>query len=290
MSKQSWVGLHKFLPQHALSQLVGWLSDRRWTWLKNEVISRFIKHYHVNMEEAEQSDYRQYATFNEFFTRHLKVGARPVATGENVIVSPVDGAVSEVGQLDEDRLLQAKGHYYRVDTLLGGHSKYADIFRNGYFMTAYLAPRDYHRFHMPIEGRLLEMVHVPGRLFSVNPTSVAKISQLFGRNERVVCFFDTAVGPMAMVIVGAMLVGGIATVWQGTITPPTKKTTSTTNYQNENIVLALTKNYSDFKMGSTVILLFPENTLQWDAMLQPNKMLKMGEAIAVLNNYKKDVK
>lgn len=279
MSKQSLVGLHKFLPQHALSRLVGWLSDRRWTWLKNEVIARFIRHYDVNMDEAEHSDYRQYATFNAFFTRHLKPGARVVATEENAIVSPVDGTVSEVGRIDGDRLLQAKGQHYRLGALLGGE-EHATAFRGGHFITVYLAPRDYHRFHMPIEGRLLETVHVPGRLFSVNPTSVANISNLFGRNERVVCFFETAAGPMALVIVGAMLVGGIATVWQGTITPPTQKTITATDYRGKNIVLARGEEVGHFKMGSTVIAVFAEKALQWEAALQADKTLTMGTTIA----------
>ena len=280
MAKQSSVKLHKFLPHHALSLVVGWLTDRRWQWLKNPFIAWFIKRYGVDMSEAQQPDYRQYATFNEFFTRRLTAGARPLDANSNTIISPVDGVISELGQLSSERILQAKGKFYNVSALLGGSVKHAAAFQDGAFLTAYLAPKDYHRIHMPITGRLLEMIHVPGRLFSVNPISVTEIDHLFARNERAICLFDTALGPMAMVIVGAMLVGSIVTVWQGQVTPPTRKAVRCFHYRAENITVARGDEVGHFKMGSTVILLFAKNSIAWNEHLTAASILKLGEVIA----------
>ncbi len=284
MTKQSSVGMHKFLPHHALSLLVGWLADRRWKWLKNRFIAWFIKRYNVDMTEALYSDYHAYSTFNEFFTRHLRSGVRPVDANPNAIISPVDGAVSELGRLTGDRILQAKGKFYDLTALLGGCAEHVECFQEGEFLTAYLAPKDYHRIHMPIAGRLLEMIHVPGRLFSVNPISVAHIDNLFARNERVVCLFETALGPMAMVIVGAMLVGSIVTVWHGQVTPPTRKTVHRFNYHKENIELGRGDEIGHFKMGSTVILLFPKNSITWHERLKADSIIKLGEMIATPKN------
>lgn len=280
MAKQSSIRLHKFLPHHALSILVGWLAECRWLWFKNRFIAWFIKHYGVDMTQAHPVDYRHYPTFNAFFTRHLKPDARPIDTNPDAIISPVDGGVSELGQLNNDRMLQAKGKFYDLTTLLGGCDDYAQPFQEGSFLTAYLAPKDYHRIHMPIDGRLLAMIHVPGRLFSVNAVSVAHIDNVFARNERVVCLFETPIGPMAMVIIGAMLVGSIVTVWHGQVTPPTRKAVHCFNYRNENIEFKRGDEIGHFKMGSSVIVLFSKNAIQWNENLQHNSTLKLGRRIA----------
>jgi len=280
MAKQLSVGLHKFLPHHALSVLAGWLADRRWKKVKNRFIAWFISRYGVDMSEAENSDYRDYPTFNEFFTRRLKPDARAIAPNPSVIISPVDGAISELGQITGDRLLQAKNKHFDLTALLGGYADHAELFQDGEFLTAYLAPKDYHRFHMPVAGRLLEMLHVPGRLFSVNPASAAQVDNLFARNERVVCLFETAVGPIAMVIVGAMLVGSIVTTWHGQVTPPTRKTVRRFDYRHDDIALARGEEVGFFKMGSTVILLFPKDSIAWNENLKRDSVIKFGEVIA----------
>ena len=282
MSKQSasFTPLHTWLPHHLLSLFIGWLSNWRWQWGKNRAIRWFIKHFGVDMTEAEQPDYTRYATFNDFFTRHLKSSLRPIDPNPRTIVSPVDGCVSEIGQLHGKKLLQAKGKWYDLIALLGGDHQQAALFEEGFFLTAYLAPKDYHRIHMPIEGRLLKMTHVPGRLFSVNAQAVLHVNYLFARNERVVCLFETAVGPMVMVIIGAMLVGGIVTVWHGRVTPPTRKKIRSFTYIEKNINFSRGEEIGHFKMGSTVIVLFPKNSIQWGNHLKTQVHLKFGEIIA----------
>lgn len=273
------IKLHKFLPQHALSRLMGFLADRRWGCVTRKAIQAFIRRYQVDMQEAAEPDYRAYSTFNDFFTRPLRAGARPFASESNAVISPVDGFVSETGPLDEGRLLQAKGQYYSAASLLGGTER-AVPFQKGSFFTAYLAPKNYHRIHMPIAGRLTEMIHIPGRLFSVNQASVQHVPQLFARNERVVCLFETAVGPMAVIMVGAMIVGSIATVWHGVVTPPTQKKISTWTYRDDK-KFERGDEIGHFKLGSTVILLFPEQAMDWESFA-PNAVLRLGEKIGTL--------
>ena len=272
------VRLHKFLPQQALSRGMGWLADRRWGAIKNWAISFFIQRYQVDMAEAELSNYRDYATFNEFFTRRLKVGSRPISEEETAVLSPVDGKISAFGHITDGQLLQAKGKWYSLVELFGGHSEQAALFQQGHFFTAYLAPPDYHRFHMPVSGRLLTMIYVPGRLFSVNAASVNYVPHLFGRNERVICLFETSLGPMAVIAVGAMIVGGIATVWSGTVTPPRGRS-YTVDYHDKPVILQRGDEMGYFKLGSTIILLFPENTIQWKKHLKTNTVLRMGEKV-----------
>lgn len=273
------IWLHKFLPHHLLSRCLGWLADQRWHRIKDWAIYCFIRHYNVNMQEADPSDYREYETFNDFFTRPLKKGVRPMPDDNKVIVSPVDGSISEIGRLTEGRILQAKGKYYHLLELFGGDDRFIKTFQNGWFLTTYLAPRDYHRFHMPFSGRLLEMIHVPGRLFSVSPASINRITHLFGRNERVICVFDTTVGPMAVIAVGAMIVGGIATVWSGLVTPPSYKEAYSLDYRDKNITLERGEEMGYFQLGSTVIVLFSEEAIEWENDLQANNKLCVGKVV-----------
>lgn len=274
--------LQKILPQHALSQLLGWLADRRLVFLKNWVIKKYIKHYRVNMDEAEQPDYTQYPTFNDFFIRPIKKELRPFDPGSQSLISPVDGSVSEVGSIDRNRIIQAKKINYEVNNLLGGDPSLAAYFVDGRFATLYLAPKDYHRIHMPIAGRLLEMIHVPGELWSVSPETVEHVPNLFARNERVICLFETAAGLMSVVAVGAIIVGSIATAWHGIVTPPTAKIVRRFNYRDQSLRFSKGEEIGYFRLGSTVILLFQPNRIQWQDSLKSQAVIKMGQVIGDL--------
>ena len=267
------------LPQHGLSRLGGLLAECEWPWLKNILISVFISYYRVDMSEAAEEDHRNYRSFNDFFTRSLRPGARPVVNSDHSIVSPADGSISEIGRIEDNCLLQAKGWQYRLETLLADQAL-ADTFRNGDFATVYLAPRDYHRVHMPVAGTLKSMTYVPGDLFSVNNTSASSISNLFARNERLVCVFDTDMGPMALILVGAMIVAGIETVWAGQVAPPPRQLRTVT-YGGEQAPIRLEKGeeMGRFKLGSTAIVLFAENRADWQEYLHHGSSLKMGEQI-----------
>jgi phosphatidylserine decarboxylase len=270
-----------FLPHHAISRLTLWVTRLRITWLKNGLMKWFIRHFNVNMQEAEVSDYRQYENFNSFFTRALKKDLRTIATGEKNIICPVDGAVSQTGKIQADTILQAKGHNYSVKTLLGGYEDLATTFQNGAFVTLYLSPRDYHRIHMPLDAQLQNMVYVPGRLFSVNTKTVRCIPGLFARNERVVAVFDTTAGPMAMVLVGAINVGCIETVWQGVVTPPHRQPINRWNYtQHDSMQLQMADEMGRFNMGSTVICLFANNSIRFDSAIVPAASTKIGQLLA----------
>jgi phosphatidylserine decarboxylase len=269
------------LPHHAISRLVLWVTRCRIGWLKNGLMKWFIQRFNVNMAEAEQGDYRQFEFFNAFFTRALQPGVRPLAQGENVIVCPVDGAVSQVGAIHHDTIFQAKGHDYSATTLLGGDADIAKQFANGQFATLYLSPRDYHRIHMPVAGTLRQMIYVPGRLFSVNPKTVRCIPGLFARNERVVALFDTEFGPMAMVLVGAINVACIETVWHGVVTPPHRNPVQRWVYTEQtSITLAKGEEMGRFNMGSTVICLFANDKLAFDAAFTPGAAIQMGQKFA----------
>lgn len=275
------------LPHHALSRVVHRLTRiQRPAFLKTLAIYLFIKIFKVDMSEAECGRARGYVTFNAFFTRSLRQGVRPVAPGDAVITSPVDGTVSQRGAIQKGHIIQAKGRIYSVLELLGGDTQRAQAFENGRFVTIYLAPRDYHRIHMPLTGNLREMVHIPGRLFSVNPATTRAVPRLFARNERIASIFDTAAGFMAVVKVGALFVSSIETVWAGEVTPPAGKRIRVwrhgkTGAQGE-VELEKGAEMARFNMGSTVILLFPARRMGWDAALRPDTTVRMGQSIGRL--------
>jgi phosphatidylserine decarboxylase len=232
------------------------------------------------MSEAQESQSQAYANFNAFFTRALKDGARKVSLDANLITSPADGAISEIGNIDYGRILQAKGRGYSLTSLVGGDEQRAEPFINGRFATIYLSPKDYHRVHMPAGAVLKEAVYVPGDLYSVNQTTAENVDALFARNERLVCIFETEQGPMAMILVGAMIVAGIETVWAGQVAPPTKQPQQIYNTQADTpILLEQGAEMGRFKLGSTVILLFPDETIEWLDSLKAGTPLRMGEVI-----------
>lgn len=275
--------VQQVLPHHFLSSIMYKITRIETRWFKNFFITKFISIYNVDMSQAQNENVKDFKCFNEFFTRPLKPEARPIAEASNAIVSPVDGTVSEVGRITDGQIFQAKGKTYSLETLVGGSPERAQFYKNGYFATLYLSPRDYHRIHMPITGRIREMVHVPGRLYSVSPSTVRSVSSLFARNERVVAGFSTEAGPMAMILVGAIFVSSMETVWAGTITPPNGKYLRQWSYDTqEPINLEKAAEMGRFNMGSTVILLFPENSIQWNDDLIGGKQVQMGEKIAEL--------
>ena len=282
LRERLFVALQYVLPQHLISRLVHRLARMRIGWLKTPFTRWFIRHFGVRLEEAVEPDYRAYPDFNSFFTRALKPEARPVDPASEAVVSPVDGQVSQAGRIEGDAVFQAKGHRFSVHTLLGETRRWSDVFRGGVFTTLYLSPRDYHRIHMPLTGTLQETIHVPGRLFSVNEATTRQVPGLFARNERVVCVFDTAAGPMAMVLVGALNVGSIETVWQGEITPPTGRTIRHWDQIHLNLTLEKGQEMGRFNMGSTVILLFADERVRWEANLQPDHSVKMGQRIGTV--------
>lgn len=271
------------LPQHLLSRLIGKLAQCRVPWLKNLLITRFIRAYDVNMHDALHESVEYYENFNHFFTRPLKAGLRPLPVAENAVACPADGAISALGLIHEDSIFQAKSKAFSLSALLGGDAERAAAFRNGSFATVYLSPKDYHRVHMPVTGTLQEMIYVPGKLFSVNQTTAENIDGLFARNERVVCIFSTAAGPMAVVLVGAMIVAGIETVWAGHITP-TGKDQYVVSYQQqaEPVQLQRGDELGRFKLGSTAIVLFAADMAQWEQELRSGSAVQLGQSMASL--------
>lgn len=270
------------LPHHLLSRLIGCAAECRAGWFKNRLIGWFAKQYQVNMSEAQIEDLTAFAHFNDFFTRALKDGARPLDPTPGAVLCPADGAVSQLGKIEHGRIFQAKGHSFSLVELLGGDSERAAPFMGGEFATIYLSPKDYHRVHMPLAGTLKEMVYVPGRLFSVNQTTAENVPELFARNERVVCLFDTERGPMAVVLVGAMIVASIETVWAGLVTPP-KRTLKSARYDEAArapVVLEKGAELGRFKLGSTAIVLFGAEQVQWAAELAANSSVLMGQRLA----------
>ncbi len=266
------------LPKKAMTGGVYLLTRIRMPWLKNLIIQRFISAFNVNMDEALEPDYRNYTHFNAFFTRALKPDARPVC--HEGLCCPVDGMVSQAGAIREHRVLQAKGRDYSLVKLLGGDELLAEQFHDGQFATLYLSPRDYHRIHMPCTGTLRKMVHIPGKLFSVSPLTARMVPDLFARNERLVTLFDTDVGPMAMILVGAVNVASMETVWAGTITPPLAKSIKVSNYDDGSVVLQKGEEMGRFNMGSTVIVLFGKGVVAWDSSIQPGASVRMGQLLA----------
>lgn len=267
------------LPHHLLSGWMSALTHSRLRCWKNLFIRCIIRLYGVNMQEARYQNLDHYPSFNDFFTRELKPGIRPLAEAAEAIVSPADGVVSQAGAINSGRIFQAKGHDYSVLELLGGNAEMAGLFENGSFATIYLSPKDYHRLHMPLSGILTDMIHVPGRLFSVNNTTVAAVPGLFARNERVVCLFDTAAGPMALILVGAIFVSSIETVWHGVVTPPTLTEIRGWQYPDQQVVLNRGEEMGRFNMGSTIVVLFAGNSAAWNAELQAGMPLKLGQGI-----------
>lgn len=241
------------------------------------VIRWFIKRYQVNMAEALNPDPASYPSFNSFFTRELQPDARPLANA--AWICPVDGAVSQLGAIKGDQIFQAKGHHYSTQALLGGDAQLASQFQDGHFATIYLSPRDYHRIHMPCAGKLLRMIHVPGDLFSVNPTTARGVPGLFARNERVVCIFEGPFGPFAMVLVGATVVGSMATTWHGVVNPPRPGIVRDWQYENQDIQLPQGAEMGRFLLGSTIVLLTPRNTLQFNNTWQAATPVRLGEAM-----------
>jgi len=269
------------LPKKGMTYLFGKLASIQQPTFKNWAIRTFLRLYPVNLIEAADPHPENYRDFNAFFIRHLKKGLRPLDNSPNTIVSPVDGHVSALGKIANHRLIQAKGRDYRLQTLLGDNAELAKQFVDGHFITLYLAPEQYHRVHMPVSGELQSMHYFPGHLFSVNQLTASKIQDLFAQNERVCCLFNTAYGPMAIILVGAMLVGGIATVWQGDITPPHRKAKQDWQYANETpVTLQQGEEMGHFKYGSTVILLFADKRIQFRENLTLNQIINMGQGIA----------
>ncbi|WP_153448208.1 archaetidylserine decarboxylase [Vibrio algicola] len=275
------VTLQYWIPQHGLTRLMGKLASAKMGSLSTAVIRWFIKQYKVNMDEAVHSDPAYFNSFNEFFVRELKDGMRPIAEGENVIVHPADARTSQFGPIENGRLIQAKGHDFSAQELLGGDAALAEEFTDGEFATLYLSPSDYHRVHMPCDGVLRQMIYVPGDLFSVNPLTAANVPNLFARNERVVCIFDTEFGPMAQVLVGATIVGSIEVIWGGTITPPTGSSVHRWNYEGEQaITIKKGEEMGRFKLGSTVINLFSKDSIRFDNSMQEGEKTVLGTPYA----------
>lgn len=272
------------VPHHLLSRLMGLITHSENKWIKLTYMRLIIKRFGVNMDEALEQDLEQYKHFNAFFTRALKADARPVVKGEKKLASPVDGCVSQMGKIKQGKIFQAKGHDYSLATLLGAEDKWAKQFTNGEFATLYLSPKDYHRIHMPCDAKLKEMRHVPGRLFSVNPATVNTVPGLFARNERVVCLFNTPAGPMAMILVGAIFVASIETVWQGIITPPTTRDIQFSIFEQgfQKVTLRKAQEMGRFNMGSTVILLYGRDKMSWHESLKAGTNIKMGQEIGTI--------
>ena len=265
------------LPKQALTRLAGQLASARARSQTTETSRWFVKRYQVDMSEAANPDIASYPTFNDFFTRPLRPGVRPLADAD--FACPVDGAISQFGVIRQDQIFQAKQHHYSCRTLLAGDAALAAQFTDGAFATLYLSPRDYHRIHMPLDGRLTRMIYVPGALFSVNPVTARGVPGLFARNERVVCLFDTAYGPFVLVLVGATVVGSMATVWHGTVNPPRPGRITDWHYQDQAIALKQGEEMGRFLLGSTVVMLFPRQTILFNPGWHPGKALRMGEAM-----------
>ncbi len=281
------VGLQYWIPQHGLTRLMGKLASAQAGGLTTAVIRWFIKQYNVNMAEALHSDPEHFKTFNEFFVRELKPDARPITDDESVITHPADACVSQFGPITDGQLIQAKGHNFSAQELLGGDGALAAEFADGEFATLYLSPRDYHRVHMPCDGTLRQMIYVPGDLFSVNPLTAENVPNLFARNERVVSIFDTEFGPMAQVLVGATIVGSIEQVWAGTVTPPRGNSVYKWDYPaqgNNAVILKKGQEMGRFKLGSTVINLFAKGTIEFDETMQNSQATVMGTPYAHLTS------
>ncbi|MDP8099354.1 archaetidylserine decarboxylase [Pasteurella atlantica] len=278
------IAVHYILPQLALTQVAGWFAEKKWGVVTHTIINVFAKFYKVNLSEAEKEKPQDYASFNEFFIRPLKANARPIVEQKNVLCFPADGKVSQLGQIKDNQLLQAKGHNFTLETLLANDDELVEKFRNGQFITTYLSPTDYHRVHMPCDGVLRKMIYVPGELFSVNPFLANHIPDLFARNERVICEFDTEFGSMVQILVGATITASMSAVWAGVINPPRSKEVKVWEYSAEGeeaISLKKGQEMGAFRLGSTVINLFPQSKIELDSSLVEGSGTKMGEKLGI---------
>src|SRR5450830_481435 len=266
------------IPKQAITLLAGRVARARGGRMTTRIIDWFVRRYGVNMGEAANPDLTSYPTFNDFFTRPLKQGARPLARAD--LICPVDGAISQFGPMQKDQIFQAKGHHYSSTALVGGDAELAARFDDGSFATLYLSPKDYHRIHMPCDGRLRRMIYVPGDLFSVNPTAARGVPGLFARNERVVCVFESARGPLVLVLVGATVVGSMATVWHGVVNPPRGDVVREWRYDEQPVELKQGEEMGRFLLGSTVVMLFPKGPLQFNPSWAPTGAIRLGEAMA----------
>jgi phosphatidylserine decarboxylase len=257
------------------------LASAQWGGFTHWLINRFVARYQVDMSEAAAPDTATYASFNAFFTRPLREGARPMA--DAAFISPVDGAISQCGAIERDQIFQAKGHHYSTRALVGGDAQLAAQFQDGQFATLYLSPRDYHRIHMPCDGRLLRMIYVPGELFSVNPATARGVPGLFARNERVVCVFESDFGPLVLTLVGATIVGSMATLWHGLVNPPRPGVVQEWRYDSQAIRLQQGQEMGRFLLGSTVVMLFPNNVMNFNPDWTPTRPIRMGEAMGESN-------
>ncbi len=269
------------LPQHALSKAMSYLTHCENKLWKNIFIRQIIQHYNVNMSESLEENIENFNSFNHFFTRELKPHVRPLTQVENAIACPADGVISQVGTITNGEIFQAKGKNFTTVDLLGGHVERAKPFEQGEFATIYLSPKDYHRLHMPLAGKLVEMIHVPGKLFSVNGATTNSVVGLFARNERVVAIFETEFGKMALILVGAIFVSSIETIWHGVVTPPTVKEPRIWTYQDNAPILQKGQEMGRFNMGSTIIILFEQNRMNWLSELHENSPVKLGECVGI---------
>ena len=277
------VAFQYIMPQLYLTQLAGWFAQQKWGVVTHFVIKAFAKKYNVDMSEAKKENFSDYESFNQFFIRELKDDARKINENPTALCLPADGRVSQIGHIDDDRLLQAKGHFFSLSDLLAGDEELVYTFKNGEFATIYLSPRDYHRVHMPCDATLRKMIYVPGDLFSVNPFLAEHVPNLFARNERVICVFDTAFGPMVQILVGATITASMSTVWAGVINPPRTGEVKVWTYQGDSAIkLTKGQEMGAFQLGSTVINLFPANSVTLAEHLEVDVPVRMGEILATM--------
>lgn len=277
------VAFQYIMPQLYLTQLAGWFAQQKWGAVTHFVIKVFAKKYNVDMSEAKKENFSDYESFNQFFIRELKDDARKINENPTALCLPADGRVSQIGHIDDERLLQAKGHFFSLSDLLAGDEELVNTFKNGEFATIYLSPRDYHRVHMPCDATLRKMIYVPGDLFSVNPFLAEHVPNLFARNERVICVFDTAFGPMVQILVGATITASMSTVWAGVINPPRTGEIKVWTYQEDNAIkLTKGQEMGAFQLGSTVINLFPANSVTLAEHLEVDVPVRMGEILATM--------
>lgn len=277
------VAFQYIMPQLYLTQLAGWFAQQKWGAVTHFVIKAFAKKYNVDMSEAKKENFSDYESFNQFFIRELKDDARKINENPTALCLPADGRVSQIGHINDERLLQAKGHFFSLSDLLAGDEELVNTFKNGEFATIYLSPRDYHRVHMPCDATLRKMIYVPGDLFSVNPFLAEHVPNLFARNERVICVFDTAFGPMVKILVGATITASMSTVWAGVINPPRTGEVKVWTYQGDSAIkLTKGQEMGAFQLGSTVINLFPANSVTLAEHLEVDVPVRMGEILATM--------
>lgn len=280
------VAFQYIFPQLPVTRAAGWLAEKKWGAVTHFIIKLFAQKYNINLTEAKKSHPSDYATFNEFFIRPLKDGVRPIVEDEKTLCLPADGKVSESGAIDDNRLLQAKGHFFTLETLLANDEEMAAQFKNGTFITTYLSPSDYHRVHMPCDATLKKMIYVPGELFSVNPFLAQHVPNLFARNERVICEFETEFGPMVQILVGATITASMSTIWAGIINPPRTKDVVVYNYETTGekaVQLKKGQEMGAFRLGSTVVNLFAKDAITLDERLSAGAVTRMGEALGKIN-------